>query len=651
MNPARSTVRAAAFYALVAALMTWPLLTRVTSAMPGDLGDPLLNAWILAWGADHFTAILGGDLGAFSRWWNANIFHPAPLALAYSEHLAPQVVAGLPVWWLTGNVLLVYNALYFASIVLSGLGAFLLVRDLTGRPRAALVAGLFFAFVPYRIAQVSHLQVLWAQWMPLTLFAFRRYLRTRSPGWWSAALGALVTQQLSCGYFLVYFTPFVAAWLVWELTSRSLWRDGRVLAALLVMGVADVALTWPFLAPYLELRALGFPSRPLVEVASFSADTTAYFAAHETNRVWGSILTSLPRPENELFPGLLPLLFAGVGLGAMAWRRWRATSALTPASGWRRWAVIGSAALVAAGLAGLLTFLLTGGVTLRLAGLPAVRIRGVDRNLIALVVGLAGLLAFSARARLWCRWGTDLRACALVLALVAVVLSWGPAPTGAGRTLEFQGPYLWLYNHVPGFDGLRVPARLAMVAYVFLTVLAGYGLAALDRRQHGGRAMALAGALFLVEATGVPMTIGENWGNPGVAMPPGHVEPAATAPPVYRHLAGLPAGTVVAELPFGYPSWELRYVYYSSVHQHRLLNGYSGGFPDSYMAAAAALQSPLETPGRAWDTLRSAGVTHVVLHGAAFDDDRSARILAWLEAGGARPTATFGADVVVTLPR
>ncbi len=163
---------------------------------------------------------------------------------------------------------------------------------------------------------------------------------------------------------------------------------------------------------------------------------------------------------------------------------------------------------------------------------------------------------------------------------MAVVLSWGPEPRAAGRPLRFAGPYLWLYEHVPGFDGLRVPARLAMVAYVFLAMLAGYGLATLDRLRHGARWMALAGGLFLVEATGVPIAVGEVATDPGVRRPPGRVYPEAQAPAVYRMLATLPSGTVVAELPFGFPSWELRYVYYSSVHLHRLVNGYSGGFPD-----------------------------------------------------------------------
>ncbi len=125
-----SAWRAALVYTLAAVAMSWPLLPQIHRSMAGDLGDPLLNAWILTWGAKHATAILGGDLGAFARWWNANIFHPSPLALAYSEHLTPLVLLGLPVWWITKNALLVYNLLYLASAVLSG------PRDVSSRPRA-----------------------------------------------------------------------------------------------------------------------------------------------------------------------------------------------------------------------------------------------------------------------------------------------------------------------------------------------------------------------------------------------------------------------------------------------------------------------------------------------------------------------------------
>ena len=33
--------------------MTWPLALGLARDVPGDLGDSLLNMWILGWGAEH----------------------------------------------------------------------------------------------------------------------------------------------------------------------------------------------------------------------------------------------------------------------------------------------------------------------------------------------------------------------------------------------------------------------------------------------------------------------------------------------------------------------------------------------------------------------------------------------------------------------
>lgn len=641
---------ASAVYVLAAVVMSWPLLPQISRAPAGDMGDPLFNAWVLAWGSDHVTAMLAGDAGAFTRWWNANIFHPAPLALGYSEHLAPQIVMGLPLWWATGNILLVYNTLYLATSVLSGLGMFLLVRELTGRPRAALVAGLFFAFVPYRIAQLPHLQVLSSQWMPFVLYAFRRYLEHGRTRVLAGAVLALAAQQLSCGYYLLYFSPFVPLYVIWEISARRRWRDWRLMAALAAAAAADVALTWPLLSPYLELRSLGFEPRPLDAVAGYSADVLGYVTAHPTNRVWGPWLQGVSQAENELFPGLLPVLAACVGLAALARRRWRDTAGLRH-PGRLRWLAMAAAAAAVAGAIGAFAFVVSGGVNLRLADMPIVRIRNLDRPLFLLAAGLCSLWVVSRRARRFCAWGTDLRVLALGLFVLAVVLSWGPDPRAGLRPLRFTGPYLWLYEHVPGVDGLRVPARLAMVAYLFLGVLAGYGLAALDRLRRGAVLMAMIGGVFLAEATGVPIDVGYTAGDAGVARPPATVRPAASAPDVYRFLRTLPAGTVVAELPFGFTSWEQRYVYYSAVHQHRLLNGYSGGFPRVYLEHVAALQNPQAQADRAWQMLTAAGVTHVVLHQSAFLNGEGEALDRWLTERGARLVRTFRSDALYELPR
>ena len=155
--------------------MTWPLVRGLGRDVAWDLGDSVLNMWILAWDGEQLLAILRGDLSRIRTFFDANIFHPAPLTLAYSEHLFAQAVQILPVYAISGNPILAYNLLFLSTFALSGLGMYLLVRELTGSALAGFVAGLLFAFAPYRLAQSSHLQVLSAQWMPFVFYGMLRY--------------------------------------------------------------------------------------------------------------------------------------------------------------------------------------------------------------------------------------------------------------------------------------------------------------------------------------------------------------------------------------------------------------------------------------------------------------------------------------------
>ena len=129
---------AAAAYTALTIAFTWPLARGLTRDIPGDFGDPLLNAWILAWDTSH----LGRG------WWNANIYYPHPLALAYSEHLLPQALAIWPIQAIANNPILSYNVAFLATFVLSGLGMYLFVREITNSRAAAFVAGVVFAFAP-----------------------------------------------------------------------------------------------------------------------------------------------------------------------------------------------------------------------------------------------------------------------------------------------------------------------------------------------------------------------------------------------------------------------------------------------------------------------------------------------------------------------
>jgi hypothetical protein len=113
----RSAAVAALAYAGLAVVLTWPLILGIGSDVPGDLGDSLLNMWILAWGAEHAPQVLTGAL-SWRDFWNANIFHPEPLTLALSEHLFGQTLQILPVYWISGNIILCYNLLFLSSFAM-----------------------------------------------------------------------------------------------------------------------------------------------------------------------------------------------------------------------------------------------------------------------------------------------------------------------------------------------------------------------------------------------------------------------------------------------------------------------------------------------------------------------------------------------------
>ncbi len=635
-------------YFALSLVLTWPVVRGIASDVPGDLGDSLLNMWILAWGAEHLPRLLIGAI-SWSEFWNANIFHPDPLALALSEHLVGQTLQILPVYWLTGNIILCYNLLFIASFALSAFGTYLLVRDLTGDTRAAFIAGLVYGFLPYRIASVPHLQVMSSQWMPFALWGLNRFItlipdpESRVPALRALALGtgALVLQNWSCGYYLLYFAPFVPLFVLHRMWALGTLRTVRTWALLVAAAVGTLVLSLPFLFPYQEAQSLFGIERQFGEVVSFSANAWSYVTAAENLNLWGRALRFSPRPEGETFLGFVAPLLALIAVFSVV----VATPTSRVDSPRLRWLKILLLIISLAQLVALASVLIFGGFEVHVLGLP-IRARTPARMLFQLVAAAGLLLAVSPRMR--DRAAQLVRSPVVFFFCVAVLAMWlslGPMPSdGDGRSRGF-GIYAALYDYVPGFNGVRVPARYAMIAGLFLAVLAGYGTRALlDPPTPGalssGRrrtATAVVAVLILVEGAAVPMEINRGW-NMNQAMPPARVYPAtsASAPPVYARIAALPPGSVITEFPFGDVAWEIRYVYYSAAHWKPIANGYSGSFPPAYKERLARLQRVTANPEAAWQSLREAGTTHVVFHRNAFATSEDAdAVAAWLKSHGA----------------
>lgn len=302
----------------LAVLTSWPLVLHLPSRIAPDLGDPVRTAWQVAW-VGH--AMLHQPLHVF----NANVFYPHPLSLAFSDSLLGY---GPAAFFGSGTVaaLVRYNLLFLFAWSLCFVGAYLLARELGLGRLGGAAAGVAFAYAPYRVTEAGHLHVISSGGIPLALFLLLRGYRRSSlrlvlAGWlvvaWQISLG--FTLGLQFAYLLAVLAVLAA--LYWLRAGRP--GLPRKLVAITCAGIAIVGLVTVYEArPYLKI-AHDYPTakRTLKEVKVYSAGPAAWVSASSENRVWGDLTAGArahvhSKNEQVLFPGGFILVLALIGLAA-----------------------------------------------------------------------------------------------------------------------------------------------------------------------------------------------------------------------------------------------------------------------------------------------------------------------------------------------
>ncbi|MCL7452218.1 MAG: hypothetical protein M8467_04125 [Anaerolineae bacterium] len=573
----KTTATALLTFFILSLVLTNPLALHLAGSVE-DRQDALLNVWITAWDGHQ---LLNDPVHLF----DANIFHPYPRTLAYSELLLGNALLALPLTTITGNPVFGYNVALFLSFFLSGFGAYLLALRLTRSHGAGLVAGTIFAFSAYRLTNLAQAQLLITQWMPLALVAL--YGLTRRANARSVAIFVLFfcLQALSSFYYAILLTLALAGYVAWDTTNWLIGRFapraasvprrlapesappatrrppfGHLIVAALLCGL----LILPFALPYFRVqRELGF-ERTLAESEPFSASLLQY---------------AMVPPNSLLYAGWLP-------------------SDDTPITG----------------------------------GYP---VDALFPGLVAVLLATWGLV----RGRGSLRWFF------FVLALVALVLSLGPrlylAP-GQPAGWQAQLPYAWLYALLPGFKALRAPVRFDVLVTLSLAVLAGYGLAALTAKQLSGRRSHLA-------HTVVPLLVVGLLALKSLVWPAAQGEPVPVGdavPPVYRWLAEQPPEPVL-ELPMAFTPGgpQLEYQYFSTYHWQTTPDGYSGFVPPKHGQIVYEMERfPSE---RSVSLLQALGVRRILVHSNRYPAERWAALQATLgQADELELVEAFGADQV-----
>jgi hypothetical protein len=307
----RSAGVAALFIALTIG-MTWPQVRNLGTRVH-DSDDPLLSIWRVAW----IAHILPQDPREL---FNGNIFYPEKRTLAYTDAVLLQGVAGAPLIWSGVSPITTYNVLLLLSIALSGWAMWRYALHLTGSFAGSILAGIVFAFVPYRFDHYHHLELQATFFLPLTLLYFDRAIETGSRRNASLMMACFVAQVYSC----IYYSVFLATALIPIAGLRLWWSTPAMRSAFLRAMVPAVIVGLIAVSPYaiaygLNRESLG--ERVDSDILLYSATLRNYLATPEANVVHGGWSRAFGQPERLLFPGVITIAMAIAGLLTIDRRR------------------------------------------------------------------------------------------------------------------------------------------------------------------------------------------------------------------------------------------------------------------------------------------------------------------------------------------
>ena len=271
-----------------------------------ELDDTRLNTWILAW-TQHALLTPGTAL------FDANAFYPARSSLAGSEHLLGQALFTLPLRLFADNAISIYGWALIASYAILGLSTLAFVRWLTGSRLISLLAAVAAMAMPWREAELSHIQLLWACWFPLIVYLTLRIFFGEGTRRHSLLLVIALTLQLLSSYYLAYMITFTLA-AISAVAVICVGLDRRVFLKLLPAAIVPYTALALVSFPYLSRAARGEisvtidPERPLP--GNHLANATALLMPR-----FNSLWNQSPGFEIKFFIPATILLLAALSLG------------------------------------------------------------------------------------------------------------------------------------------------------------------------------------------------------------------------------------------------------------------------------------------------------------------------------------------------
>jgi interleukin-like EMT inducer protein len=613
------------------ALWTWPLARDPAHLVP-DNTDPRLFSWVM-------ISVFRNLLTRPHLLLHGSGFYPHGLSLTLAEPLVtPALVMG-PLFWLTGNPYLAYNATLLLFWAASGWAMYAVTYWITRRHAAAAVAMLVFMLAPPRIGYAVEFQMEIMFGLPLCVYALLRYLESQRIRYLVTFVAAFWLQAIAVWYFAVILgLGLVVLAFAYALRRWSGWRPAALLAAVaggVALAAALAPIAWPFFVTRSELSL----ERSIGDALDRAADALTYLT---TKGTWLAKVVQVDFvSETTLFPGLVALALAAL---APAWIRVDRGAGLS--GGWPERLV--STAMAASLVIGVLTVHGGGRVGIGSAWtrLPSVTACGV--------VLLACLLFQSALVG-WRRWRGGMRdrclapgewvAILSAMGLFAFLLSLGPAVRIGGRQAGL-GLYAGLHPYVLPLRAIRGTTRFGLLVLVVVALLAGLGMAwLLSRLPRSARWMVTVAALGALALDYRPAPHAYQW-------------IAAYTRPVDRVLRADSDDVAVLEWPLNAPDVDVDAKLRTVGNGKRVINGFAGFVLDFQRDLSGILTSatpPFVSPAARTALAQIYPLRYLVVRDVTrkSDEGPTGQALADLSGGFLRFRGTHGPDdlyEIVPLP-
>ncbi len=557
------------YFTILTAIYSYPLILNIKTHIPYGYEGPKDGIFYLWNIRSNIKNLEKGDILSME----GNIFYPDKSVLVFNDRSIFNSIIAYPVYRATGNIVLTFNIIYFLIYILRGYGFFLIAHLMSRDIIPSLISA----------TAINYLQ----------FYHYPENLYANSLGWSSFAIyflflffsnGRMLYCLLSALFYIIAFLStlynglFLTYTVIWFflffLYNYRLYYDINFIKKFLFAYILSGIIILFFILPYFKLLgAMGTAVSVLDRIGASFSFLSFFPVKKETSYLWwyltGGILEE--SQEWESFPGLITTFFV------LLFFKSRLRDVFLSKS--RNMLLFLLDRFFVGILIFLLFFILLDAIRI-VDILPRAGIyntRAIFNYVFLLVFYyflfsillipekrqkiIASLNQLSSSQRFF-----------LYLFVVSFILSLGP----------LGGLYLIFEKVMPGFSGVRAPHRFLMMALPAFGVIIAVSIK--DFLKLRLRYLAPFILLFaIIEQLNPPMKLYR-------------IPSYESLPAVYRWLQEKKEDAIIIEFPLQKPvelyrdieekrryiTFQTLYMYYSTFHNKKLVNGYSSFIPIWY---------------------------------------------------------------------